>query len=83
MLWLVSILKSIGSWLIPILVQEFVNDFVARRKEISEQKSKQAETQKKSEELVKDSQVTEGMSDDEINKVQESAWRRFLNKPKP
>jgi len=52
-------------------------------REYFEKRKVKKEDEKAKADLVKESQKTEGMTDDELSKAQESAWSRFINKLKP
>jgi hypothetical protein len=78
--WLLTLLKQIGSWLIPMLVKEIMDAWIERQKEKREQKEEKAKDEQATKELVKESQVKEGVTDEEISKAQESAWDRFVAK---
>lgn len=78
--WLVALLKQIGSWLIPLIVQEVVKAYLAKQKEKREQKEGQANDQKAREELMQDLKREEGLSDEEYQKQKEAAFDKFTNR---
>jgi hypothetical protein len=78
--WLLSILKSIGKFLLPIFIEEikdWIVEYFKRRKKLKEEAK---EIEKKAEEAKKE--VTEavkpGMTDEERIAAQKSAWARFV-----
>ena len=78
--WLVSLLKQIGSWLIPLIVQEVVKAYLARQKERREQKEGQANDKKAQEQLLQDMKREEGISDEEYQKQKDAAFDKFTNR---
>lgn len=64
------------------LLKEFKKLSILVQEYFEKRKAKKEDAKAKND-LVKESQKTEGMTDDELSKAQESAWSRFINKLKP